>query len=185
MSEHYLRSEPRKKKRQYRCISLWAQHETQETASLIITYLSVCPPQGPAVTTADVLHWQTRNTHANSNTLRGKKKQCCYDYCRHSNSSLGLYNHDDQQCGKSASLLFYIWIPISLSDCEACLGSTFTFAPMGNLVSVACDCMFVKCRCGRKQAENLWSKGENICRSHELKANQLFQAHLFDLMLLQ
>lgn len=72
MSECYVQPRPMKKKRQrqYRCISLWAQHETQETASLIITYLSVCPPQGPPVTTADVLHWQARNTHANSNTSR-------------------------------------------------------------------------------------------------------------------
>lgn len=58
MSERYLQAEPVKKKRRrhYRCISLRAQHETQETASLIITYLSVCPPQGPPVTTADAPH---------------------------------------------------------------------------------------------------------------------------------
>lgn len=43
-------------------LSLWAQHETQETASLIITYLSVCPPQGPHVTITDVPRWQARNT---------------------------------------------------------------------------------------------------------------------------
>lgn len=55
--------------------SLWAQHETQETASLIITYLSVCPPQGPHVTITDVPHWQARNTHASSNTSRKKKEK--------------------------------------------------------------------------------------------------------------
>lgn len=37
-------------------LSLRARHETQETASLIITYLSVCPPQGPHVTITDVPH---------------------------------------------------------------------------------------------------------------------------------
>lgn len=57
-------------------LSLWAQHETQETASLIITYLSVCPPQGPPVTTADVPHWQARNALANLHTSRRKKKSC-------------------------------------------------------------------------------------------------------------
>lgn len=55
--------------------SLWAQHETQETASLIITYLSVCPPQGPHVTITDVPHWQARNTHASSNTLRRERER--------------------------------------------------------------------------------------------------------------
>lgn len=39
-------------------LSLWTQHETQETASLIIAYLSTCPPQGPHVTITDVPHWQ-------------------------------------------------------------------------------------------------------------------------------
>lgn len=134
MSECYLQPEPMKKKRhrQYRCISLGAQHETHETASLIITYLSVCPPQGPPVTTADVPHWQARNTHANLNTSTEKKKQHRYesDWCRHSKLSPRRYNHDDQQCGQSTGLLFYIWIPISLSDLQ---GSTFV--PMDNLVS--------------------------------------------------
>lgn len=51
-------------------VSLGAQHETKETASLIITYLSLCPPQGLHVTITDVLHWQVRNTHANSKTRR-------------------------------------------------------------------------------------------------------------------
>lgn len=131
MTECYLQPEPMKEKRhrQYRCVSLWAQHETQETASLIITYLSVCPPQGPPVTTADAPHWQARNTHThtqNSNTSRKKKegKQHRYepDWCRHSNSSPRRHNNDDQWCGQSAGLLFHIWIPISLSDCEACRG---------------------------------------------------------------
>lgn len=94
--------------RQYRCVCLWAQHETQKTASLIITYLSVCPPLGLPVMTADVPHWQARNTHTNSNTVKkekkkteeGKKKKKQrryeYDWCLHLNLSLRTYNHDDQ-----------------------------------------------------------------------------------------
>ena len=77
MSECYLQPEPIKKQRhrRYRCVSLWAQHETQKTASLIITYLSVCPPQGPPVTTADVPHWQARNTHTRKLRRIWKKRE--------------------------------------------------------------------------------------------------------------
>lgn len=49
----------------------------------------------------------------------------------------------------SAGLLFYIWIPISLSDCEVCWGP-YSHS-MGNLVTIPCDCMFTEC--GRKRAE--------------------------------
>lgn len=66
MSECYL--QPEEAPAAQMCLSLWAQHETQETDSLIITYLSLCPPLGPPVTTADAPHWQARNTLANSNT---------------------------------------------------------------------------------------------------------------------
>jgi len=69
-------------------------------------------------------------THSQTQTYR-KKRRHSYelDWCQHSNSSQRGCNNDDQWCGQSTGLIFYIWIPISLSDCEACWGSAYEYVP--------------------------------------------------------
>lgn len=91
-----------------------------------------------------------------------KKKQHSSDsdWCRHSNSSPRTYNHDDQQCRQSAGLLFYIWIPISFSDCEACWGphshlyQRAIYSPLPVIV-----CLL---NVGGNKQKPMWSKGEHI-----------------------
>lgn len=80
-------------------------------------------------------------THMQTQTPRGKKKKHTHMAELLSSSLPGVstqtrghqsdlsprrYNHDDQRWRQSEGLLFYIWIPISLSGCEARSGSTYT-----------------------------------------------------------
>lgn len=125
-----------------------------------------------------LLMWRTDRPETHMQTqINWEKRRRSYesDWCWHSNSSLRRHNHDDQLGGQSSGLLFYIRTPISLTACEAW---TFTFSPVGNLAPTAGDCMFVER--GKKQAESLWSKVENICSSGESKANEPCQVHLLD-----
>lgn len=164
MSECYLQPKPIKKPkhRQYRCLSLWAQHETQETASLIITYLSVCPPQGPPVTIADAPHWQARNTHANSNTVRGKKSSTIMSV-----TCVGIQTHPQGGITMTTSSggkakVYYSIFGFQLASVAVRLAEVYIHICTNGQFSIQCLQLYVCWMWEETSRSPVWSNGENI-----------------------
>lgn len=129
MSECFMQPESMKKEKQqhqnYRCISLCEPHMKHRKRPL--WSLPTCQSALHRDRLLPLLMCRTDRpeTHMQTQTQGGEKKggssMSLTGACIQT-PSLRRYNHDDQPCGQSAGLLFYIWIPISLSDYEACWG---------------------------------------------------------------